>query len=428
MISCSLHSVIGLDRAVECLDFIKQYQFCLDARMALVKIVLSSKRSHMLCKDRDKIQRHLINTMDGVALRSDLTNLKYTDDFALLMKKDNPIYQGDKGPSIYDKIVYHFIVDCCGFQAFSQYLAAYSTTPQFPSLKLVLSILYSVIRFLGTSRATIGQRKLDCKVYAATVWSALKLHIEFSGLADEEHGKVKSVADALVAINPDLKNDCSDFLANDQSTTETVAEMVAEPVTNRPKNPQVFSSQKAGDHFSATESAEARLKSFSRMQTNVSKLVECATDSCNDSKERMTEAHAHLEKAKAAHEIAKEGVNASTTFLANVKLQGIRAAIDHGTEKVSAATHFQTITEKDVMEATTKYDAAVATYNKSKRMLVEVQSQHSFATKEIEDARAYLKDVERKNEVIDLMDDSPKKPARKKQRRAIKTRSNRISF
>eukprot|EP00956_Cyclotella_meneghiniana_P028827 scaffold68185_cov40-Cyclotella_meneghiniana.AAC.4 len=281
------------------------------------------------------------------------------------------------------------------------------------------------------TRANTGQRKLDCKVYAATVWSALKLHIEFSRLPDEEHGKVKLVADALVAINPDLKIDCSDFLANGQSATETVTEMVTEPAVTQSdgfNNPQVFSSQKAGEHFSAKESAEACLKSFSRMQTNVSKLIECATESCNDLKEKMTEAHTHLEKAKASHEIAKEGVNAATTFLTNVKLQGTRAAIDHGTEKVSAAKHFQTITEKDVTEATNKYDAAVATYNKSKRMLDEVQSQHSFATKEIEDARAYLKDVERKNEVIDLMDDSPKKPARKKQRRAIKTRSNRISF
>eukprot|EP00956_Cyclotella_meneghiniana_P002303 scaffold2606_cov57-Cyclotella_meneghiniana.AAC.1 len=203
--------------------------------------------------------------------------------------------------------------------------------------------------------------------------------------------------------------------------------MVTEPVTNRLKNPQVFSSQKAGDHFSATESAEARLKSFSRMQTNVSKLVECATESCLDLYERLMEAHAHLQKAKAAHEIAKEGVNAATTFLATMKLQGTKAAIDHGTEKLSAAKHFQTITEKDVEEATTKYDVAVATYNKSKKMLDEAQSQHSFAIKEIEDARTYLKEVEKKNEVIDLMDDSPKKPAPKKQRFTIKTRSNRIS-
>lgn len=152
------------------------------------------------------------------------------------------------------------------------------------------------------------------------------------------------------------------------------------------------------------------------------------SESCNDLKERMAEAHTHLQNAKVANKIAKEDVNAATTFLATMKLQGIRAAIDHGTEKVSAAKHFEIITEKDVTEATTKYDVAVATYNKSKRILDEVQSQHSLATEEIQVARAYLKEVERKNEVIDLMDDSPKKPARKKQRRAIKTRSNRVSI
>eukprot|EP00956_Cyclotella_meneghiniana_P028825 scaffold68185_cov40-Cyclotella_meneghiniana.AAC.2 len=410
----SSSEVIGrFDRAIECLNLIQLYNTRLDARPALVKVVLSTKLHRMSGKERDNIQNHLIETMkdSGVVLQSDLANLNYTDDFALMLKKDNPLYQGDKGPSIYSKIVDYFVVECCGFQAFSGYLSTHSTTEQFPSLSLVLLILNSVIHFLGTTRAATGQRKLDCKVYAATAWAALKLHIKFSELANEEHGNIKSVADALVTINPDLKNDCSDFLANDHSATETV-----------------FSSQKAGEHFSAKESAEARLKSFSRMQTNVSKLVECATDSCNDSKEKMAEAHTHLEKAKAAHDIAKEGVNAATTFLTNVKLQGTRAAIDHGTEKVSAAKHFQTITEKDVEEATTKYDAAVATYNKSKRMFDEVQSQHSFATKELEDARAYLKEVERKNEVIDLMDDSPKKPARKKRRRAIKTRSNRISF
>ena len=47
---------------------------------------------------------------------------------------------------------------------------------------------------------------------------------------------------------------------------------------------------------------------------------------------------------------------------------------------------------------------------------------------EIENACAYLKEVERKNEAIDLTDDSPKKLAQKKQSRAIKTQSNRVSF
>eukprot|EP00956_Cyclotella_meneghiniana_P045259 scaffold361187_cov60-Cyclotella_meneghiniana.AAC.1 len=98
----------------------------------------------------------------GVFVRSDLANLKYTDDFKLLMKKDNPIYQGDKGPSIYSKIVDYFVVTCCGFQAFGGYLATHCTTEQFPSLKLVLLILNSVIDFMGTTRATI-QRKMDCK-------------------------------------------------------------------------------------------------------------------------------------------------------------------------------------------------------------------------------------------------------------------------
>lgn len=189
------------------------------------------------------------------------------------MQKDNPIYQGDKGPSIYSKIVDYFIVDCCGFQKFSGYLSTHSTSQHFPSLQLVLLILNSVVHFMGTTRAT-DQRKMDCKVYAATVWSALKLHIKFSGLT-EEHGNIILVSDSLVAINPDLKSDCSDFLADDHLAIKTAHENIV--INNGVNNSQLLSSHKASDHFSAKESAEARLKSFSRMKTSVSKLVECAT-------------------------------------------------------------------------------------------------------------------------------------------------------
>ena len=66
--------------------------------------------------------------------------------------------------------------------------------------------------------------------------------------------------------------------------------------------------------------------------------------------------------------------------------------------------------------ATKACENASKTRGKAKKALEDEKSEHSFATKEMEDARSYSEELYKKNEVIDVDDESP---ARKKQRSSL---------
>ena len=361
--------------------------------------------------DQERIKHVLKKTIDDfVPQMKSLSGpgIDKYNEFEVLCKilcKDHPLYKVNIGrPDIRTYLTEQLAFGSGthgneGLRYFTVYAAARSTTEQFPDLAFVHIILDAIADILTTSKRATKIRQELHEQYAKDLWEAVRLH--FNSLSTDQSREVTvvmtKVCEALVRINPGLKDSCMGYVHAPPSV----------PVT--PSN-NLSPNLAALDTFSAIQSAKIRLKSFSRMKTNTKKSVDYTSEMFEESGKSYQTAHTAYQNAKLEFNMAVKECDDAHSYLTSVK--GLASMTNYANLRIASANALKKsmiLAEKSTKKALA--DAGVH-YQKAQKALAEAKSEHSFATKELEEAQLYLNELYKRNEVIDVDSESPQKKQR----------------
>lgn len=233
---------------------------------------------------------------------------------------------------------------------------------------------------------------------AQSVWDSVRSHLESLSQAkiSQSSDVVRKICDAIVQIDPALKDSC--FTVNVPVKTASRVSLSPSHASTSPPVAQVY--------FPAIDSAKLRLKSAERFESSLAKSVK-------EAEKRFSQAHASFCFAyyssafqQQAANLASKQAEKSRSFASSITNRVFSTAMVSSAQSLVGASEQLTMFSRR-SNAAQAYQHASNVRAEAYKSMNDVKAEHAIAAQEVEEARSYLKELEKKFEVIDADADTP---------------------